>query len=57
MNVESHLDQLRLKHEGLKAAIREQERQPSVDHLTVMALKKKKLHIKDEINRLEHANH
>ncbi|MEM7743397.1 MAG: DUF465 domain-containing protein [Pseudomonadota bacterium] len=52
MNVESHLDQLRTKHKGLEAAIREEERHPSADTLHVMALKKKKLHLKEQIERL-----
>jgi len=53
MSVESHLDQLRQKHECLESQIKEQERQPSADHLEITALKREKLHVKEEIARLE----
>jgi hypothetical protein len=52
MSVSSHLDQLRHKHESLKAKIREEERRPGVDHLQITALKREKLHLKEEIERL-----
>jgi len=55
MSVESHLDQLRQKHECLESQIKEQERQPSADHLEITALKREKLHVKEEIARLERA--
>ena len=52
MSVESHLDQLREKHEALKEQIKSEERHPGVDHLIIAELKRKKLQVKDEINRL-----
>ena len=52
MSVESHLDQLREKHEALKEQIREEERHPGVDHLEIAELKRRKLLVKDEIARL-----
>lgn len=55
MSVSSHLDQLRLKHEALKVRIREEERRPGTDHLTITALKREKLHLKEEIERLSTA--
>ena len=55
MSVSSHLDQLRQKHEALKVRIREEERRPGVDHLEITALKREKLHIKEQIERLSHA--
>lgn len=57
MNVESHLDQLRNKHEELKALIKEEERRPGVNHLEISALKKKKLLVKEEIARLSASAH
>lgn len=57
MNVASHLDQLRQKHEALKARIKEEERRPGVDHLEITALKREKLHIKEEIERLSATAH
>lgn len=57
MNVESHLDQLRMKHQGLEAAIKKEERHPGADHLHVMALKKEKLHLKEQIERLSRQSH
>lgn len=57
MNVDSHLDQLRQRHQGLKARIREEERHPSVDHLEITAMKREKLHLKEEIERLARTSH
>lgn len=54
MSVASHLDQLRLKHEALKVRIKEQERRPGTDHLQVTAMKREKLHLKEEIERIAH---
>ncbi len=54
MSVSSHLDQLRQKHEALKDRIREEERRPAVDSLEITALKREKLHIKEQIERLSH---
>lgn len=55
MSVSSHLDQLRHKHESLKVKIREEERRPGTDHLAITALKREKLHLKEEIERLSAA--
>ena len=54
MSVSSHLDQLRQKHEALKVRIKGEERRPGVDHLEITAMKREKLHIKEEIERLAH---
>ena len=53
MAVSSHLNQLRAKHEALKVRIREEERRPGADHLAVVQLKREKLHLKEEIHRLQ----
>lgn len=52
MSVSSHVDQLRQKHEALKVRIREEERHPANDHLQIVALKRQKLHLKEQIERL-----
>lgn len=57
MNVESHLDQLKLKHEGLEARIKEEERHPGADHIQITALKREKLHVKEEIERISRRHH
>ena len=56
MDVSSHLDQLRAKHEALKIRIREEERRPGSDHLDVVVLKRRKLQLKEEIHRLQRTN-
>lgn len=52
MNLASHLEQLRARHEALKVRIREEEQHPGADHLGIVALKREKLHVKEEIERL-----
>lgn len=52
MSLDSHVDELRKKHRSLEATIEEQERHPSSDHLDILALKRKKLKIKDELRRI-----
>ncbi|MEM7188817.1 MAG: YdcH family protein [Pseudomonadota bacterium] len=57
MNLSSHLDQLRTKHQTLKTRIKEEERRPGVDHLEIAAMKREKLHVKEEIARLSQDVH
>ena len=57
MTLSSHLDQLREKHETLKVKIREEERRPGPDHLEIVAMKREKLHVKEEISRLSKQVH
>ena len=52
MSVSSHLSELRKKHQALSAIIEEEQRHPSSDDLSIKQLKLKKLHIKEEIERL-----
>lgn len=52
MALESHLTQLRAKHEALKVRIKEEERSPGANHLQIVALKREKLQMKEEIARL-----
>ena len=52
MSLSSHISQLRQKHEAIDRKIAEALRQPSSDDLEITALKRQKLHIKEEIARL-----
>jgi hypothetical protein len=57
MTLATHLDQLRDKHETLKSRIREEEQHPGADHLEIVALKREKLHVKEEIERISREVH
>lgn len=52
MNLDSHVLELKKKHESLDHQIEEAQRAPGVDDLKITELKKKKLRIKEEIERL-----
>lgn len=52
MSLVSHVEELRKKHRTLDTEIEAVERSPSTDRLEVLALKRRKLRIKDEIRRL-----
>lgn len=52
MNMTSHLQELRRKHENLSERVEEAQRSPGVDALAIADLKKQKLRLKEEINRL-----
>jgi hypothetical protein len=56
MNLDSHLVELRRKHESLSMTIEEEAKHPGVDPLRINELKKEKLRLKDEIARLSQAN-
>lgn len=53
MPVESHLAELERRHEALKREIHEAQTHPGFDEMEVAALKRRKLHIKDEIAKLK----
>jgi hypothetical protein len=55
MSLNAHLQELRKKHQNLSEAVEAAQRSPAVDQLDIAALKKQKLRIKEEINRLSHA--
>ena len=55
MNLGSHLTQLRQKHEHLSAKIEEEQRSPGARDADIARLKKQKLRLKDEIERLADA--
>ncbi|MEM9060409.1 MAG: DUF465 domain-containing protein [Pseudomonadota bacterium] len=52
MDVSPHLETLRSKHAALESKIRDEERRPSSDSLEVASLKRRKLQLKEEIERL-----
>ena len=54
MSMSSHLSELRKKHQALSDIIEEEQRRLSSDDLNIKQLKLKKLHIKEEIERLSH---
>jgi hypothetical protein len=52
MAIESHLAELEKRHEALEDQISEALTHPSTDDLQLLELKRRKLHVKDEIARL-----
>ncbi len=52
MSMQSHLAELEKKHQALEAEINDCLAHPAVDDLKVVELKRKKLLVKDEIERL-----
>jgi hypothetical protein len=52
MNLSSHLTELRKKHQALSEIIEAEQRNPASDDLSIRQLKVKKLHLKEEIQRL-----
>ena len=53
MAIESHLAELEKRHQALEQEISEALTHPSTDDLKVVELKRRKLHVKDEIVRLK----
>jgi hypothetical protein len=52
MSVESHLAELERRHEALKREVQEAQAHPGADDMEILVLKRRKLHIKDEIAKL-----
>jgi len=52
MAMQSHLAELEKRHRALEDEISEAMTHPSADGLKIAELKRKKLHVKDEIARL-----
>ena len=51
MSLESHLKELQRKHQALDAEIASKQKSPSPSNLDLQALKKRKLRIKEQIER------
>ena len=52
MTVSSHIQELRRKHETLSKQVDVEQRSAGMDTLKIAELKKKKLQLKEEIERL-----
>ena len=55
MSMQSHLAELVKRHQALESEISDCLTHPAVDDLKVVELKRKKLLLKDEIERLRHS--
>jgi len=53
MSVNAHIQELRKKHDHLSAEVDAAQRQAGTDSLTLASLKKQKLRLKEEIERLQ----
>ena len=54
MTIASHLVELRRKHEALSDMVEQAQRSPATDALKIADLKKQKMRLKEEIERLSH---
>jgi hypothetical protein len=54
MSMQSHLAELERKHQALETELADAMAHPSIDDSTIAELKRRKLHVKDEIARLKH---
>ncbi|MEM6308539.1 MAG: DUF465 domain-containing protein [Pseudomonadota bacterium] len=54
MALSSHLQELKRKHQILSDAVDEAQRAPGSDDLEIATMKKQKLRLKEEIQRLSH---
>ncbi len=54
MTMSSHLQELRKKHQSLSEQVETAQRSLAIDDLQIMELKKQKLRLKEEIERLAH---
>jgi hypothetical protein len=52
MSIQAHLAELLRRHQALDSEIAEARQHPSVDDLQIAELKRRKLQVKDEIERL-----
>ena len=57
MSMQSHLAELEKRHQALEEEITECLTHPAVDDLRIVELKRRKLQVKDEIERLRHNGH
>jgi hypothetical protein len=54
MSLEAHLAELERRHHAIKLAIEAEKAHPAADDMKLIELKRKKLSIKDEIEKLKH---
>ena len=55
MALQSHLAELERRHQALEKEIEQEQLHPSSDGLRLVELKRRKLHLKDEIERIRQA--
>ena len=55
MPVDAHIAQLQQKHQALETKLADLTKTPSVSDVGLAMVKREKLKLKDEINRLNHA--
>jgi len=53
MSIETHLEELENKRQALKEKLEDCLAHPSVDDLEIAEIKRQKLHLKDEIAKLQ----
>ena len=54
MSVQSHVAELRKKHQNLSEAVERAQRAPGTDDISLSEMKREKLRLKEEIARLTH---
>ena len=54
MSIDSHLSELMRRHQAIEEAIMTEENHPASDDIRIHELKRRKLHLKDQIERLKH---
>lgn len=52
MNLASHLQELRRKHDHLSTLVEQETRSPGADDLKIAELKRQKLRLKEQMSRL-----
>ncbi|WP_138467480.1 YdcH family protein [Poseidonocella sp. HB161398] len=55
MSLTMHIEELQKKHRTLSAKVEEAQRSPGVNDHEIVRMKKQKLHLKEEIERLSRA--
>ncbi len=55
MSMQSHLAELEKRHQALEDEINDCLMHPATDDLRIVELKRRKLQVKDEIERLRHS--
>lgn len=54
MSLSAHIDELQEKHKSLQSQIEKEMARPLVDSLKIVDLKRRKLRIKEKIEKLKH---
>lgn len=54
MSIQSHLAELERKHQALEDQLSDAMAHPSTDDIIIVSLKRKKLQVRDEIERIKH---